>query len=91
MPGRDPEGFWRDLAGRIDWIVTHHEERTAQTLAALDHPRTAIDVTLRLFPDLPPDNFLHALREARAHLMYLQGLSAVERDVRDGLEVWGRV
>mgnify|MGYP006147243285 CR=1 FL=1 len=79
-----------DLAGRIDWIVAHHEERTAQTLDALDQPRTAFDVTLRLFPDLPPDNFLHALREARAHLMYLRGLGAVERDVREGLEVWGR-
>jgi glyoxylase-like metal-dependent hydrolase (beta-lactamase superfamily II) len=77
-----------DLAGRIDWIVAHHEERTAQTLDALDQPRTAFDVTLRLFPDLPPDNFLHALREARAHLMYLRGLGAVERDVRAGLEVW---
>lgn len=82
-----------DLAGRIDWIVAHHEERTAQTLDALDEPRTAFAVTLRLFPDLPPDNFLHALREARAHLMYLRGVGAVERDVREGLEVWvkGRV
>jgi glyoxylase-like metal-dependent hydrolase (beta-lactamase superfamily II) len=82
---------FEDLAGRIDWLAAHHEERTAQTLDALDRPRTAFDVTLRLFPDLPPDNFLHALREARAHLMYLQGLGAVERDVREGLEVWGRV
>lgn len=80
-----------DLAGRIDWIVAHHEARTAQTREALDRPRTAFDVTLRLFPDLPPDNFLHALREARAHLMYLRGLGAVERDVREGLEVWVRV
>ncbi|MBW3570937.1 MAG: MBL fold metallo-hydrolase [Gemmatimonadetes bacterium] len=85
---------FRDLAGRIDWIVAHHEARTAQTLDALDRPRTAFEVTLRLFPDLPPDNFLHALREARAHLMYLRGLGAVERDVRDGvngLEAWVRV
>jgi glyoxylase-like metal-dependent hydrolase (beta-lactamase superfamily II) len=81
---------FEDLAGRIDWIVAHHEARTAQALEALDRPRTAFDVTLRLFPDLPPDNFLHALREARAHLMYLRGLGAVERDVREGLEVWGR-
>ena len=50
----------------------------------------AFEVTLRLFPELPPDNFLHALREARAHLMYLRGLGAVERDVREGLEVWVR-
>ena len=47
-------------------------------------------MTLRLFPGLPPDNFLHALREARAHLMYLLGVGAVERDVRSGLELWMR-
>ena len=79
-----------DLAGRIDWIVAHHDERNAQTLDALDRPRTAFQVTLRLFPELPPDSFLHALREARAHLVYLQGIGAVERDVRSGLELWGR-
>lgn len=79
-----------DLAGRIDWIVAHHEERTALALEALDRPRTAFEVTLRLWPDLPPDNFLHALREARAHLMYLRGRGVVERDVREGVEVWVR-
>jgi len=79
-----------DLAGRIDWILAHHDERNGQTLDALDRPRTAFQVTLRLFPELPPDNFLHALREARAHLVYLQGIGAVERDVRSGLELWGR-
>jgi len=79
-----------DLAGRIDWIIAHHEERGAQTLRALDRPRTAYEVTLRLFPELPPDSFLHALREARAHLAYLRGIGAVERDVRSGLELWAR-
>jgi glyoxylase-like metal-dependent hydrolase (beta-lactamase superfamily II) len=79
-----------DLAGRIDWILAHHDTRNAQALDALDRPRTAYDVTLRLFPELPPDNFLHALREARAHLAYLHGAGAVERDVRDGLELWAR-
>lgn len=80
-----------DLAGRIDWILAHHEQRNAQTLDALDHPRTAFQVTMRLFPELPPDNFLHALREARAHLAYLHGVGAVEREMRDGLELWMRV
>lgn len=79
-----------DLAGRIDWILAHHDERNAQALEVLDRPRTAFAVTLRLFPGLPPDNFLHALREARAHLAYLLSVGAVERDVRDGLEVWER-
>ena len=79
-----------DLGGRIDWITAHHEERGAQTLAALDRPRTAFEVTQRLFADLPPDNFLHALREARAHLVYLHSVGAVERDVQGGREVWRR-
>ncbi|HST62819.1 MAG TPA: MBL fold metallo-hydrolase [Longimicrobium sp.] len=79
-----------DLAGRIDWILAHHDERNAQALDALDAPRTAFRVTLRLFPELPPDNFLHALREARAHLAYLEGVGAVERDVRSGHELWRR-
>ncbi|HEX2076958.1 MAG TPA: MBL fold metallo-hydrolase [Longimicrobium sp.] len=79
-----------DLAGRIDWILAHHDERNAQTVEALDRPRTAFEVTLRLFPELPPDHFLHALREARAHLIYLCGRGVVERDVRGGVEVWMR-
>lgn len=79
-----------DLAGRIDWILAHHDARNAQALDALDEPRTALEVTQRLFPELPPDNFLHALREARAHLAYLHGVGAVERDVRSGLERWRR-
>jgi glyoxylase-like metal-dependent hydrolase (beta-lactamase superfamily II) len=79
-----------DLAGRIDWILAHHDERGARTLDALDRPRSAFDVTLRLFPDLPPDNFLHALREAFAHLAYLESAAAVERDVQGGRELWRR-
>jgi glyoxylase-like metal-dependent hydrolase (beta-lactamase superfamily II) len=79
-----------DLAGRIDWILAHHDERNEMTVQALDRPRTAFEVTLRLFPELPPDNFLHALREARAHLMYLQGVGAVEREVHGGTEFWRR-
>jgi glyoxylase-like metal-dependent hydrolase (beta-lactamase superfamily II) len=79
-----------DLAGRIDWILAHHDERNGLARAALDRPRTAFEVTLRLFPELPPDNFLHALREARAHLAYLESVGAVRRDVRNGLELWSR-
>jgi glyoxylase-like metal-dependent hydrolase (beta-lactamase superfamily II) len=79
-----------DLAGRIDGILGHHDERNAQTVELLDGPMTAFEVTLRLFPDLPPDNFLHALREARAHLIYLESVARVGRDTRGGAEVWHR-
>lgn len=79
-----------DLAGRIDGILAHHDGRNAQLVGLLASPMTAFQVTLRLFPELPPDNFLHALREARAHLIYLEGVGAVARDLRDGVEVWYR-
>ncbi len=81
---------FEDLAGRIDWILAHHDQRNAQTVDLLTRPMTAFEVTLRLFPDLPPDNFLHALREARAHLIYLESVGRVGRDTRGGAEVWHR-
>jgi glyoxylase-like metal-dependent hydrolase (beta-lactamase superfamily II) len=79
-----------DLAGRIDGILAHHDARNTQTVELLTRPMTAFEVTLRLFPDLPPDNFLHALREARAHLIYLESVGRVGRDTRGGVEVWHR-
>jgi glyoxylase-like metal-dependent hydrolase (beta-lactamase superfamily II) len=79
---------FEDLAGRVDAILAHHDARNARVLEALDRPRTALEVALRLFPDLPPDHFLHALREARAHLLYLSGTGALDRDVREGRELW---
>jgi glyoxylase-like metal-dependent hydrolase (beta-lactamase superfamily II) len=79
-----------DLAGRIDGIVAHHDARNTQTVELLTRPMTAFELTLRLFPDLPPDNFLHALREARAHLIYLESVGRAGRDTRGGAEVWHR-
>ena len=81
---------FRDLAGRIDAIVAHHEERNARILEVLDRPRTALEVALHLFPGLAPDAFLHAVREARAHLVFLRGSGLVDRDVRDERELWAR-
>ena len=81
---------FRDFAARIDDILAHHDARNAEALAALPEPRTAFEVTLRLFPGLPPDNFLHALRETRAHLSYLRGRGEVAHAERDGRELWSR-
>lgn len=78
------------LAERIDVLLAHHDERNGQTLELLDEPRTSYEVALGLFPQLPPDNFLHALREARAHLAYLGGIGAAERDPDGGVERWRR-
>ncbi len=79
-----------DLAGRIDAILAHHDTRNAQVLDALHTPRTVLEVALALFPDLPPDHFLHAVREARAHLLYLAEVGLLDRDLRDGRELWMR-
>ena len=81
---------FHDLAGRVDAIVAHHDERNEATLALLHEPRTAYQVALGLFPDLPPDNFLHGLREARAHLVYLAGIGAAAVESAGGLELWRR-
>lgn len=78
------------LAERIDQIAAHHDARNAQILDALATPRTALEVALALFPGLPPDNFLHAVREVRAHLLYLAGTGALDGDLRGGREVWAR-
>jgi hypothetical protein len=52
-------------------------------------PATAYQLTLRLFPDVPPDTRLHALRETLAHLAHLEreGLAVKEGEP----ERWRRV
>ena len=67
------------LAERVSAIIAHHHERNAQIVAHLDRPRTAFDVALRLFPELPAEMHLHALRETLAHLAYLERTGAVAR------------
>jgi glyoxylase-like metal-dependent hydrolase (beta-lactamase superfamily II) len=76
------------FAERIDVLLAHHDERNEQTLELIRQPRTAYQVALGLFPELPPDNFLHALREARAHLAYLAGIGAAAREAEGGVERW---
>lgn len=69
-----------DLAGRVDAILAHHDGRNAQLLALLDRPRTAWELALRIFPDVPRDARLHALRETLAHLAYLERTARVVRE-----------
>lgn len=77
------------LAGRIDDILAHHEERAAALLAfaAAEGPRTAWELTLRLFGALPPANLLHAFRETMAHLVHLEGRGRARR-VPGEVERW---
>lgn len=78
-----------DLAGRVDELRLHHEERAAQTLAQLaTHPGGADAYTLAgdLFGDRlrTPDDHRFALAETLAHLEDLRAQSLVERVERDG-------
>lgn len=80
-----------DLAARIDAILAHHDARNRQITALLDAPRSAFEVTLALFGTLPPQNLLHAFREVRAHLAYLERTGAVSRESdAHGRERWKR-
>lgn len=62
-----------DPAARVHELVAHHRERLEVTHDALDTtPRTAYDVSLRLFPEeLAPVQRRFALAETLAHLEYL--------------------
>jgi glyoxylase-like metal-dependent hydrolase (beta-lactamase superfamily II) len=71
LPGHgEPIG---DPAGRAKELIEHHKQRLEQTVALLDgDPRTAYDISLRLFPEpLSPALRRFALAETRAHLEYL--------------------
>ena len=77
------------LALRIDAIIAHHDLRNTQILALLKSgPQTAFEVARGVFGDLPPDNLLHAVREARAHLAYLERHARVRREHDGALETW---
>ncbi|HEX2188248.1 MAG TPA: MBL fold metallo-hydrolase [Longimicrobiaceae bacterium] len=77
LPSHGPR--FGDLRGRVDEILAHHEGRGAEVLALLGEPRTAYEAAHGLFGELPPDNFVHALRETRAHLVHLATEGRAER------------
>jgi glyoxylase-like metal-dependent hydrolase (beta-lactamase superfamily II) len=73
--------------GRARELVAHHDERLAQTRAALDgRPQSAYEVSLALFPQ-PLSSTLRrfALAETRAHLEYLvrrDGAQRIDEEAR---------
>lgn len=78
-----------DLAARIDVLIAHHDERNARILAFLaGGPRTVFQVARGVFGDLPPENLLHAVREALAHLRYLERHGRVTHRDDGAQEVW---
>lgn len=78
-----------DLAGRVDELRQHHEERAAQTLAALAGHAGGTDA-YTLAADLfgerlrGPDDHRFALVETLAHLEDLRVAGRVERVAREG-------
>lgn len=77
-----------ELAGRVDGIVAHHDERNTRVIALLARPRSAYRLALELFPGLPPDTLLHAVRETLAHLAYLERVGRVRRSRGGEVEEW---
>jgi glyoxylase-like metal-dependent hydrolase (beta-lactamase superfamily II) len=78
-----------ELKPRIDAILAHHHERNEQIVALLSaSARTAFEVALGLFGDLPHDNLLHAVREMLAHLAYLERHARVRRVSGGAVEQW---
>jgi glyoxylase-like metal-dependent hydrolase (beta-lactamase superfamily II) len=77
-----------DPAGRARELIAHHRERLQATVTALaDEPRTAYDVSLRLFPaDLDPSGRRFAVAETLAHLERL----GVEGDAVQEAQGWRR-
>lgn len=69
LPGHEEE--IRDLAGRIDAIARHHEERLDQVLDVCAGPRSLLEISRALFGELGGYTRLLALEEAGAHVEYL--------------------
>ncbi len=87
LPGhRTP---FADLAGRVDELIAHHDERAREALGILGHgPLSAYDVAARMTWDIraaswdefPLTQKWFAVGEALAHLLYLEGMGMVRRN-----------
>jgi glyoxylase-like metal-dependent hydrolase (beta-lactamase superfamily II) len=82
-----------DLAGRVDELRAHHEERgerLARLLRERPHGETAGELAPLLFerPLLRPDDQRFALAETLAHLEFLRTEGRIERAEREGSVVY---
>jgi glyoxylase-like metal-dependent hydrolase (beta-lactamase superfamily II) len=79
FPGHGP--LFHDLDGRIDELISHHEERLSVMHEAIRRgPATAFEVARRVFPDGLSDHQLRfALAETLAHLEHLAEDGRAER------------
>jgi len=79
LPGHGEE--IRDLAERVDTILSHHKEREERILKILSdrRPRTVYQIALELFGTLKEHHALLGAGEVQAHLEVLEARRQVER------------
>jgi glyoxylase-like metal-dependent hydrolase (beta-lactamase superfamily II) len=80
-----------DLQGRVQALLSHHDERNAAVLRLLEGgSRSTFEVAQGVWGDLPAANQLHAVREALAHLRYLERAGQVRAADGAHSEGWAR-
>jgi glyoxylase-like metal-dependent hydrolase (beta-lactamase superfamily II) len=79
LPGHGEE--IRDLAERVDIILTHHAEREKRIISILSDgkPRTVYQIAVELFGTLKDHHALLGAGEVQAHLEVLEGQRRVAR------------
>jgi glyoxylase-like metal-dependent hydrolase (beta-lactamase superfamily II) len=79
FPGHGP--LFHDLDGRVEELLSHHEERLEVMHSAFNRaPATPFEIARRVFPeDLSHHQLRFALAETLAHLEYLAAEGRVER------------
>jgi glyoxylase-like metal-dependent hydrolase (beta-lactamase superfamily II) len=91
LPGH--RGIFRDCRARIEELKQHHETRAREVLTILsDGGKTAYEVASKMSWDIVCDSWEQfpvtqkwfAVGEAIAHLMYLEALTRIEREVTGG-------
>jgi glyoxylase-like metal-dependent hydrolase (beta-lactamase superfamily II) len=82
---------FRGLHARIEMLRTHHDARLAETMQALDRPRTGCELVPMLFRRaLDTHQLGFAIGEVLAHLHLLEAEGTVARLSDDGVERFER-
>jgi glyoxylase-like metal-dependent hydrolase (beta-lactamase superfamily II) len=90
LPGH--RSTFRDMRGRIEELIEHHERREEEVLLILEEgPKTAFEVASRMTWDIVCESFdlfplsqkWFAAGEAIAHLTHLKGLSKVREHIKE--------
>jgi glyoxylase-like metal-dependent hydrolase (beta-lactamase superfamily II) len=78
-----------DLAGRVDEILRHHDERAEKVHGLVaSAPSTIFSVVGQVWPELRPQAAHLAVREIIGHLVLLEQDGRVTHDVEDGVLIY---